>query len=421
MKIAIVGSGIAGLTAAWYLHLRHDVHLFEANDYMGGHANTVVVEEGDQSIPVDTGFIVFNRPNYPGLCKLFDELGVTSHDSDMSFSVRCEKTGLEYNGSDLNRIFSQRKNIFKPAFLGMLKNILRFNRQGWEIATSGFDDQVTVAEFVKRNNYSKQFVDYYLLPLGASLWSCPVQSFSIFPVRFVAEFLANHGMLQLDRRPVWKTVSSGSRQYIEKIIKKFTGRIYLNCPVQRISRRQNKIELTLSRNEKAVFDEVIMATHADTGLALVEHPDRRERHLLSHFAYQNNETVLHTDTSVLPKLPRTWASWNYLVPTLASDHVSVAYNMNRLQGINSRHTYLVSLNQTRHIDPAKVIRKIVYRHPLFRPGRSAVQAQHDRLIRRRGISWCGAYWGYGFHEDGVRSALAVCESYAQSCTRALVA
>lgn len=413
MKIAIVGTGISGLTSAYLLSRKHDVHVFEANNYIGGHTNTIEVKEESRTIPVDTGFIVFNEKNYPNLCHLFDVLGVESRDSDMSFSVFCEKTRLEYNGTDMNRVFSQRSNLFNPAFIGMLKDIMRFHEQAPAALENGLSDIVTVSEFADQYAYSKKFIEYYLVPLGASLWSCPAEKFRKFPIKFVLEFLDNHCMLQVNDRPQWKTVVGGSYQYVSPLTDKFKTKIHLNSPVRSVSRKNNRVDLYLADGVCETFDEVIIATHADTSRRLVKNIEAEERSLLELFEYQDNEAVLHRDTNVLPKKKRTWASWNYRIPAADSSHVAVTYNMNMLQGIESEHTYNVSLNQTRDIDPDKIIKRIQYHHPVFQPGRDLAQSQHHKMIRRRGISYCGAYWGYGFHEDGVQSALNIGQSFDQ--------
>ncbi len=413
MKVAIVGTGISGLTSAYLLNRHHDVHVFEANNYIGGHTNTIQVKEREKTIPVDTGFIVFNELNYPNLCELFDELGVKSRDSDMSFSVHSEKNGLEFNGTDLNRIFSQRSNILNPTFLRMLKDIMRFHKHAPVVLKSNIVDTITVSEFAETNEYSKYFIEYYLVPLGASLWSCPAEKFRQFPIKFVLEFLDNHCMLQVNDRPQWKTVVGGSSQYIAPLTQWYSEKIHLNCAVTNVVRKNNKVEIYFVNGNSESFDEVILATHADTSLQLVKEPDAEEKQFLEMFEYQDNEAILHTDTSVLPKKKRTWASWNYRIPSEENTHVAVTYNMNMLQGIDSDVTYNVSLNQSQYINPTTIIKKINYHHPVFHPGRDAVQSQHQKMIRRRGISYCGAYWGYGFHEDGVRSAINVGQAYDQ--------
>ncbi|MDX1432016.1 MAG: FAD-dependent oxidoreductase [Gammaproteobacteria bacterium] len=411
MNVAIVGAGIAGLTAASVLARRHRVTVFEAEPRVGGHTNTAAVREGERLIPVDTGFIVFNEPNYPLLCRLFERLGVASRASDMSFSVHCEKSGLEYNGTSLNTLFAQRANLVKPRFWGMLADILRFAGDARERLKNGLDDRVTVSDYAASAGYGKAFLEHYLVPLGASLWSCSAERFARFPVRFVMEFLANHGMLEVNGRPTWRTVIGGSSTYLDRLIAPFADRIRLACPVLGVARSGAGVELTLSGNRRERFDEVVLAGHADQSLAMLRDADDDERAVLECFPYQANEVVLHTDPRVLPREPRAWASWNYRIPREPRELVSVTYNMNMLQGIESERTYCVSLNQRAGIDPRRVIRRIRYHHPLFGSGRTHAQSRHRDLLRRRGISYCGAYWGYGFHEDGVRSALAVCAAF----------
>jgi predicted NAD/FAD-binding protein len=413
MKIAIVGTGISGLTSAYLLHKKHEVHLFEANDYIGGHTSTITVNDSNKLINVDTGFIVFNEQNYPNLCRLFDKLGVASRLSDMSFSVHNEKTGLEYNGSGLNGLFCQRRNLLNVNHWLMLKDIMRFHQQAAFLLSNGLDDKTTVTDFALQYSYSSSFVENYLVPLGASLWSAPARTFREFPIRFVLEFMDNHCMLQVRNRPNWKTVTGGSRSYIKPLINGFSDRIRLKQPVSSVHRISKGVELRFINGMAETFDEVIIATHADQALILLAQPSAEETELLQQFPYQDNETVLHTDTSVLPDRPEAWASWNYRIPATDKTHVSVTYNMNLLQGLETDKTYCVSLNQTGNIDSARIIRKFNYHHPLFQPGRQLAQSRHAQLIRHKGLSFCGAYWGYGFHEDGVRSALAVCAAFGQ--------
>lgn len=414
MKVAIVGSGISGMTAARVLARRNDVTLFEAAHYVGGHTNTVRVTEGRRTLAVDTGFIVFNEANYPNLCALFRAIGVESRESDMSFSVHCDKTGLEYNGTSLATLFAQRRNLLRPRFWRMLAEILRFNREAPLALENGIEDSVTVADFVDKNRYSEAFVEQYLVPLGASLWSCHARGFLRFPMRFVIEFLSNHAMLQVDGRPMWRTVVGGSDAYVGPLTEPLRDHIHVNTPVTAVTRVRSGVDITFDGGHRERYDEVVLACHADQSLRLVTNPDPQEREILGHFPYQVNHAVLHTDTALLPDRPKTWASWNYRIPADTEDHVTVTYNMNMLQGLESTNTYCVSLNQTGRIEPGKIIRRIRYEHPMFIPGRDHAQERHPELIRRRGISYCGAYWGYGFHEDGVRSALAVCDSFDMS-------
>ncbi len=411
MRIAVIGAGIAGLTAASLLQRRHDINVLEANDYVGGHTNTIDVVEDGRGLSVDTGFIVFNETNYPNLCRMFDRLGVEVRETDMSFSVRCDRSGLEYNGSTLDRLFVQRRNLLRPAFWSMLVDIVRFHRRAPMELADGLTDETTVAQYLAQRNYGAAFVEQYLVPLGAALWSCSATRFREFPMRFVIEFLHNHRMLQISGRPRWKTVVGGSREYVRLLTADFAARIRTRTVVTQVRRVAGGVELALRDGRRERFDEVVLAAHADQSLALVSDSDAVEEELLRAFPYQNNDVVLHTDTAMLPRSREAWASWNYRVPRNGQAPACVTYNMNMLQGLDSARTYCVSLNQSDDIEASRVIRRLRYAHPAFGPGRAHAQARHAELVRRRGISYCGAYWGYGFHEDGVRSALTVCDGF----------
>lgn len=413
MKIGIIGTGISGLSCAYLLQHDHNITLFDSNDYAGGHTNTIQVDDNGKTINVDTGFIVYNENNYPNLCKLFDALDIKGRNSDMSFSVVNEQSGLEYNGSGLNKLFCQRRNFINPGFWRMLKDIFKFHDKAPGLLLNCLDDKTTVSEFVSLHNYSDEFTHEYLIPLGASLWSAPAGQFLQYPMRFVIEFLDNHCMLQVGNRPVWKTVIGGSNTYVKKLLEDFDGHLRLNSKVSRVARSNDNIEIVMEDGKSEVFDEVILASHADQSLQLVENPDSVEKALLGMFPYQHNESILHHDTGILPTNKNAWASWNYRIPLMNSEHVTVTYNMNMLQGLDSNKTYCVSLNQSTGIDQDKIIKRIQYHHPVFQPGRADAQANHNRLIRRDRISFCGAYWGYGFHEDGIKSALAVCSAYGK--------
>lgn len=411
MNIAIIGSGISGLTAAYILRRRHQITLFEAANYCGGHSNTIMIKEGNRKLAIDTGFIVFNELNYPNLVRLFDQLGVASQPSEMSFSVHCDQSGLEYNGSTLSTLFAQHRNLAKPAFWRLLQDILAFHRHALAALSDGLNDTTTIGEFVRQRRYGRLFFSHYLQPMGASIWSCPGTRFDDFPARFVIEFMANHRLLQVNDQPEWRTVVGGSCQYVKSITRPFADQIQLQSPVRRISRQRQGVSLTLDNRISAVFDHVIIATHADQALAMLADPDDTERELLSLFPYQFNEAVLHSDCQLLPQSRRAWASWNYRLPKPQPEQVTLTYNMNILQNLTAQNTYCVTLNQTKQIDPQRIIRRIGYHHPRFGPGLLAAQSRHAEMIQRQRLSYCGAYWGHGFHEDGLTSALRVCEAF----------
>jgi len=405
MRIAIIGSGISGLTAAHRLQADHDVTLFEAGDHAGGHTHTVDVEVEGRAYAIDTGFIVFNTLHYPNFTALLAELDVASKPTVMSFSVRSDRSGLEYSSASLNAVFSQRRNLARPTFWRMLRDITRFNR----LASSGAlpEDRMTVADYAALHGYSPAFVDEYLVPLGASLWSSPPRRFRAFSMRFVIEFLRNHAMLQLSGQPVWRVVEGGSRRYVEALLARFSGQLLLNRPVRRVRRLADRVVVEDASGADARFDHVVFACHADQALGLLADPSPVEREVLVAFPYQRNEVLLHTDPGVLPRTRRAWASWNYHVPAEDRNAVSVTYNMNRLQGLAARPLFNVTLNDHGQVRPEHVLRRLIYEHPLFEPGRDAAQRRHDELIDVNRTSFCGAYWGFGFHEDGVRSGLAV--------------
>jgi len=407
--ITIIGAGVSGLTAAYLLHKKYDITLYEAGPYAGGHTNTIDVEDPRGTLPVDTGFIVYNERNYPLFTKLLAELGVATHPADMSFSVRDEASSLEYNGTSPSALFAQRRNLLSPGFLAMLRDILRFNASAERVLRDAPDTR-TVAEHVREERYSKRFVEHYLVPIGASLWSSPADDFRDFPIRFVVEFLHTHGMLQLRGRPQWRTITNGAREYVKQLAAPFADRIHLNTAIRSIRRTEDAVRITPASGEPRDFAHAIVACHADQALRLLENPTRAERELLAAFPYQTNRTLLHTDTSVLPKSPRAVAAWNYHRAANSPSAATLTYNMNKLQSLDADRTYLVTLGDDGRIDPAQVIREIEYHHPRFSPRRQAAQARHGELINADRLSFCGAYWGFGFHEDGVRSAARVAEA-----------
>jgi predicted NAD/FAD-binding protein len=410
-RIAVVGGGVAGLGAAWLLARRHRVTLFERNAYIGGHTNTATVDDGGQALPVDTGFIVYNEPNYPNLTALFRELDVTTRPSEMSFGVSVGDGALEYAGSNLDTLFAQRRNLASPAFLRMLADILRFNRTcKRRLAEDSFGTQ-TLGEFFDELRLGQAFRHHYLLPMAAAIWSCPVAQMQAFPAASLARFYENHGLLNLTERPQWRTVVGGSEQYVKRMLGSFPGQVHADSPVRTVRRHDDGVELSLTDGSRQQFDEVVLACHADQALALLADASPTERTLLGAFSYQANRALLHSDTQLMPHRRAVWSSWNYLAqssgPRLADSRVSVTYWMNRLQGLQASRDYLVSLNPLREPDPALVHAEFEYEHPVFDSAALAAQQQLGQLQGRRHTWLCGSYFGYGFHEDALRSGVAV--------------
>jgi len=405
MKIAIVGTGISAMTAAYLLHGRHELTVFEQAGYIGGHTHTVDVQIAGQTLAVDTGFIVFNDWTYPNFCKLIDRLGVPWRGSTMSFSVDCERTGLAYNGGSITGLFAQKRNGVSPRFLGMLRDILRFNRLAKRFADEG-DPAVTMREFLDRHRLGAMFEKQYLIPIAAAIWSADPATLDTFPMRFMAEFFRNHGMLNVWDRPTWRTITGGSREYMAKLTEPFADRVRLNEAVVSVRRDGEGVVVDTARLAGQRFDHVVLGCHSDQALALLG-PDATddERGALSAIPYQPNEAVLHTDASVLPARRSCWAAWNYRIPREPGRPVALTYQMNILQGLKTPEPVCVTLNERDRIDPAKVLRVMSYEHPVFGPGRAAAHGLFDTINHVRGVSFCGAYWGYGFHEDGVVSAL----------------
>ena len=417
MKIAVIGSGISGLIAAEDLRSKHDVTLFEASETLGGHTNTVDIDLDGERLSVDTGFIVFNDRTYPNFCGRLDDWGVEWAPTEMSFSVRCDASNLEYNGASLNKLFIQRRNLFRPGFHRMIRDILRFNREATALAMSppdGHPDE-TVAGFLSRGRYSREFAEHYLLPMGAAIWSCPLGTFGQFPVRFIAEFYHHHGLLSLRGRPQWRTVRGGSRRYIDALLRRW-GRdveIRLKTPVTSVRRFPESVQVGIAGGCEEVFDHVVFACHSDQALRLLCDATPVETEVLSSIPYGRNVAVLHTDARLLPRRRGAWASWNYLLPGSTARHAAPAtltYCMNILQHIRSRECLCVTLNAEDLIDPKRVLARFEYHHPIFTAGRRNAQARHGELLNVNRTSFCGAYWGNGFHEDGVVSAMAVVQA-----------
>ncbi|MGE0824161.1 MAG: NAD(P)/FAD-dependent oxidoreductase [Candidatus Binatia bacterium] len=412
MRIAVVGTGIAGLTSAYLLHAEHEIVVFEANNYIGGHTHTVSVETQHSTYAVDTGFIVFNDRTYPNFIKLLQRLKVASHPSNMSFSVQCEKSGLEYNGTSLNTLFAQRKNLLRPSFYRMLRDILRFNREAPTLLQDSTGTTM-LGTYLSTHRYSQGFVDDYLVPMSAAIWSAPPQQILATPVRFLVQFFHNHGMLSVNQRPLWRVITGGSAQYVQALTRSYRHRIRLQCPVQTITRYPNHVTIKARDCEPERFDQVIIATHSDQALSLLTDASISEHEILSALPYQENEAVLHTDVHLLPRQRRAWASWNYHRLRTEKPYVAITYNMNMLQRLHSPDTFCVTLNRTADIDPPKIIQKMTYHHPVYTEAGVAAQNRHAEINGENRTYFCGAYWGYGFHEDGVNSALAVCQYFGK--------
>jgi predicted NAD/FAD-binding protein len=403
MRVAIVGTGIAGNVAAYKLRDQHDITVFEAGSYVGGHTNTVDVFENGRHFAVDTGFIVFNDRTYPNFIELLDEIGQESQPSPMSFSVQSETGRFEYCGTSVNTLFAQRRNVVSPPFWRMILDILRFNKTALPSADH-LGDHDTLGDFLFDNGYSYEFVDHYLVPMAAAIWSAEPGSILDMPVRFLVRFFEHHGLLTVNDRPTWRVIKGGSRQYVNKLVAGHRDRIRLNSAVQSIRRVGDCVEISSASGGNELFDYVFLACHSDQALALLQDPTAGEREILGAIRYQPNEAVLHTDESLMPVRRRAWAAWNYHLPTDSARHVAVTYNMNILQNLAAKKQYLVTLNSDRQINPDKVLKRIGYEHPIY--SRDAVAAQQrQREINADRTFFCGAYWRNGFHEDGVVSAL----------------
>lgn len=412
-KIAIVGAGISGLLSAYLLNREHDVTLFEANEYLGGHTHTKQVQSGGKTYPVNTGFIVFNDWTYPNFIKLMDQLNIKSEDSEMSFSVRDENTRLEYNGTSLNSLFAQRSNLFKPSFWLMVKDILRFNKQTVEmVKNNSVSNEQTLGEFVNENGYGDRFIHHYIIPMGSAIWSASADVMMEFPLKFFLKFFNNHGMLSVDERPQWRVITGGSHAYVESLIDSFRHNIHLNTPIASVNRSPDSVKIKTVYGDTYEFDQVVFACHSDQALKMLDEPTAQENEILSAIPYQMNEVVLHTDTRLMPKKKLAWAAWNYHIPQRLSEFSMVTYHMNALQNFDdAADDFMVTLNRTVEIDPSKIIEKYNYAHPVFTADGMIAQSRHNEINNTNRSHYCGAYWFNGFHEDGVNSALRVAKSF----------
>lgn len=411
LKIAIIGSGIAGNTIAHYLHAKHDITVFEAESHIGGHTHTHQVQHEGKTVNVDTGFIVFNDRTYPNFINLLNELNVAWQPSSMSFSVRCENTGLEYNGTSLNSLFAQRINLFKPSFHRMIRDILRFNKTSLELLADG--NEIKLGDYLTQGNYSQQFIDQYIVPMGAAIWSTDAKQMLSFPARFFVRFFHHHGMLTVNDRPEWRTISGGSASYVYALTAPFKHKIRLNTPVESVRRLKTSVRVKPINGEEEKFDFVFFACHSDQALKMLLDKTAEETQILGAIPYQENTIFLHHDINLMPKRKLAWAAWNYHVTNPASNKVAVTYNMNILQGLQSVEPLLVTLNHTHDIHPDKVIKRLTYMHPVYTLAGAAAQARHSEISGINRTAYAGAYWRNGFHEDGVVSALEALKHFEQ--------
>jgi len=414
VKVAIVGTGISGLVCAHLLHPHHEITVFEANDYVGGHTNTVAVSLDGRDYAIDTGFIVYNERNYPNFVRLLDQLGVATQPSSMTFSVRNEATGLEWRGSNLNTMFAQRRNLLRPSFHRMLVDIVRFNRAAKRLVSDDqlglADESVSLAQFVSALRLSPRFTEDFLIPFGASIWSADPTTFLDFPATTYTRFMSNHGLLDLRGLPAWRTVAGGSQRYVEKMVPPFADRIRLRTPVSKVARRAEGVEVVTADGPE-IFDRVILAGHSDQSLRLLADAGPAEHEILGAIRYQPNTATLHTDTRFLPHNPRARASWNYHMDARERREATLTYWMNELQAIDSPHEFMVTLNRPDEIDRSRVLAEFEYDHPVYDVEAIQAQGRRDEIQGVGGTFFAGAYWGYGFHEDGVRSALDVCRRF----------
>ncbi|WP_025900157.1 NAD(P)/FAD-dependent oxidoreductase [Sneathiella glossodoripedis] len=407
-NIAVIGSGISGLSAAWLLSQKHNVTIFEKDDRLGGHSNTCSVDGHF----IDTGFIVYNIASYPNFIAFLEHLKVSTQDTDMSFSVSKDDGRLEYSGESPSKMFVQKRNLFKPRYWQMVRDILRFYKEAPNALRSPDTSELTLGEYLAKTDYGAEFIEDHLIPMGAAIWSTPASEMMDYPLRAFVRFCENHGLLQLKDRPQWRTITGGSLSYVRKVEQAFSGRILFNAAVRSVVRGQDGISVECRDGRVERFDEVVFATHADQALRLLAHPTNLQSQLLGKFRYSKNLAVLHTDSSFMPKRKRAWASWNYLADGTTGHQqkaLSLTYWMNRLHRLDASKDYFVTLNPASPPAEGSVVRSFPYEHPLF--DRDAIAAQQDlwKLQGQENMWFCGSYFGYGFHEDGIQSGLAVAE------------
>lgn len=411
MRIAVIGSGISGLGAAWLLSRSHEVHVFEREHRLGGHTYTVEAADGDRTLALDLGFLVYNEVTYPHLVRFFDSLGVRTQPSDMSFGLRCDRCGLEYSGSSLAGLLAQPLNAVRPSFLRMLADIVRFNSRGRQIIAEGRDPGQTLGEFAFAEGYSDVFLRHYLAPMAAAIWSSGTGDIHRFPVFSLLRFFSNHGLLGVASHLPWRNVLGGSHTYVQAVAGALGERVHAGVGVKRVERGEDEVRLRLADGSSFACETVVVATHADEALGLLADPTPEERELLGAWRYSSNRAVLHTDAGLLPERRAARASWSYALPDCSdpTEQVSVTYYLNRLQRLESATDYLVTLNPHRLPAPEKVLHEVTFTHPLYSRESLDTQARLARLQGVRRTYFCGAYFGWGFHEDGLASAVSVAD------------
>jgi len=407
-NIAIIGSGISGLTSAYLLSRYHNVHLYEKNDYIGGHTHTHELIENSNKLNVDSGFIVYNENTYPNFIKLLDTLKVERQHTEMGFSVKSNIGDFEYAGNSLRSFFAQKSNILKPKFWKMTFDIIRFNK----IASNDHEKKINLSlkEYLNKHSFSKSFTKNYILPMGAAIWSTSPKLMLDMPAYFFIRFFKNHGLLKIADRPQWWVIKNGSNQYVKEIIKPFINHIHLNSKIDTISRKDGKVYIG-TKDKIKKYDSIVISTHSNQALNLLSDPTTDEKNILGNIKYQKNTALIHTDVSILPKRKLAWSSWNYLINQDSNQLVTLTYNMNILQNLKSNKTYCVTINNTKKLNPDKIIKEIIYHHPLFTESSVKAQKQKAIICGCNNTYYTGAYWGYGFHEDGVNSALDVCSKF----------
>jgi predicted NAD/FAD-binding protein len=415
VKIAIIGSGISGLSCAYLLNPLHDITLFEAAANIGGHTATIAIEHRGENYNIDTGFIVYNDWTYPNFIKLMTELGVESKKTEMSFSVSCKKTGLEYGGNNINTLFSQRKNLFNLKYWRMIKDIMRFNKEAIKDLDSGLlNDDISLGAYLQANNYGQYFITHYLIPMGSAIWSASLKDTLALPLLFFVRFFKNHGLLSVNNRPQWRVLTGGSQAYLKPLTNSFRKKIVTKSNIAAISRNGATATLLFSDGRQEIYDQVIFACHSNQALQLLSDPSEQEKQILAAIPYRDNEVILHTDTRLLPNIKKAWSSWNYHLHQDNDKPPVLSYNMNILQGINAPDTFIVSLNASHLIEPSKIISRHHYAHPCFSLKARHAQQQWGSINGVNNSWFCGAYWNNGFHEDGCSSGIRVAKALGAS-------